>query len=123
LKRGNIFTAGGRQDFSGTGAALRQLSEAGFALFIVSNQSGSGAAISRWPTWRTSTGIFAPNWSRRGEVHENICRAGSARPAQPGRKPSPKFLYDARDEFGVELSGSYMIGDKMIDLECGWNAA
>jgi len=28
--------------FSGTGAALRQLSEAGFALFIVSNQSGVG---------------------------------------------------------------------------------
>ena len=45
-------------------------------------------------------------------------------PGQPshGRKPSPQFLYDARDEFGVDLSQSYMIGDKMLDLECGWNA-
>jgi D-glycero-D-manno-heptose 1,7-bisphosphate phosphatase len=39
-----------------------------------------------------------------------------------GRKPSPQFLFDARDEFGVDLAASYMVGDKVIDLECGWNA-
>ena len=45
-------------------------------------------------------------------------------PDQPsrGRKPSPQFLFDARDEFGVDLARSFMIGDKLIDLECGWNA-
>jgi D-glycero-D-manno-heptose 1,7-bisphosphate phosphatase len=45
-------------------------------------------------------------------------------PEQPsrGRKPSPQFLFDARDTFGVELGRSFMIGDKLIDLECGWNA-
>ena len=39
-----------------------------------------------------------------------------------GRKPSPQFLYDARDEFDIDLGQSYMIGDKLSDLECGWNA-
>ena len=39
-----------------------------------------------------------------------------------GRKPSPQFLFDARDEFGLDLAQSYLIGDKLIDLECGWNA-
>ena len=39
-----------------------------------------------------------------------------------GRKPSPQFLLDARDEFHVDMTQSYMIGDKLIDLECGWNA-
>jgi D-glycero-D-manno-heptose 1,7-bisphosphate phosphatase len=39
-----------------------------------------------------------------------------------GRKPSPQFLLDACNEFGVDLAQSYMIGDKLIDLECGWNA-
>jgi D-glycero-D-manno-heptose 1,7-bisphosphate phosphatase len=45
-------------------------------------------------------------------------------PDQPsrGRKPSPQFLFDARDEFQIELADSFMIGDKLIDLECGWNA-
>ena len=39
-----------------------------------------------------------------------------------GRKPSPQFLFDARDEFGLDLGQSFVIGDKRIDLECGWNA-
>ena len=49
-------------------------------------------------------------------------RARSATAATRGRKPSPRFLFDARDEFGIDLSQSYMVGDKLIDLECGWNA-
>ena len=39
-----------------------------------------------------------------------------------GRKPNPQFLFDARDELGLDLASSYIIGDKLIDLECGWNA-
>jgi D-glycero-D-manno-heptose 1,7-bisphosphate phosphatase len=39
-----------------------------------------------------------------------------------GRKPSPQFLFDARDEYDFDLSASYMVGDKLIDLQCGWNA-
>jgi D-glycero-D-manno-heptose 1,7-bisphosphate phosphatase len=45
-------------------------------------------------------------------------------PDQPsrGRKPSPQFLFDARDEFNLNLAECFMVGDKLIDLECGWNA-
>lgn len=45
-------------------------------------------------------------------------------PGRPsrGRKPSPQFVLDARDEFGLDLRWSYFVGDKRIDLECGWNA-
>ena len=35
---------------------------------------------------------------------------------------STQFLFDARDEFGLDLAQSHLIGDKLIDLECGWNA-
>jgi D-glycero-D-manno-heptose 1,7-bisphosphate phosphatase len=31
-------------------------------------------------------------------------------------------LFDARDEFKLDLTQSYLIGDKLSDLECGWNA-
>jgi D-glycero-D-manno-heptose 1,7-bisphosphate phosphatase len=31
-------------------------------------------------------------------------------------------LFDARDEFGLDVAHSYLVGDKLIDLECGWNA-
>jgi histidinol phosphatase-like enzyme len=37
--------------------------------------------------------------------------------------PSPPLLlFDARDEFGMDLATSFMIDDKLRDLECGWNA-
>lgn len=39
-----------------------------------------------------------------------------------GRKPLPQFLFDARDEFQLDLSQSYLIGDNLSDLQCGWNA-
>jgi histidinol phosphatase-like enzyme len=45
-------------------------------------------------------------------------------PDQPSltRKPSPQFLFDASKEFNIDLGSSFMIGDKLIDVECGWNA-
>jgi len=61
--------------------------------------------------------------AREGVRMDKIYIAPEA-PDQPsrGRKPSPQFLFDARDEFQLDLSRSYAIGDKLIDLEAGWNA-
>jgi D-glycero-D-manno-heptose 1,7-bisphosphate phosphatase len=61
---------------------------------------------------------------RRGGVRIEKVYIAPEAPNAPsrGRKPSPQFLLDARDEFGVDLAQSYMVGDKLIDLECGWNA-
>jgi D-glycero-D-manno-heptose 1,7-bisphosphate phosphatase len=61
--------------------------------------------------------------ARAGVRFKNIYVAPEA-PDQPsrGRKPSPQFLFDARDEFKLNLAESFMVGDKLIDLECGWNA-
>ena len=38
------------------------------------------------------------------------------------RKPAPGLLLQARDEFGVDLSASFMVGDKDLDVACGKNA-
>lgn len=35
---------------------------------------------------------------------------------------SLQFLFEARNEFGMDLATSFTIGDELIDLECGWNA-
>lgn len=44
-------------------------------------------------------------------------------PTNPrGRKPSPAFLQEAAADFDIDLSRSYVVGDKLIDLETGWNA-
>jgi hypothetical protein len=57
-------------------------------------------------------------------VHFDRVYVAPEAPDQPsrGRKPAPQFLCDARDESGLDFAQCYMIGDKLTDLACGWNA-
>jgi D-glycero-D-manno-heptose 1,7-bisphosphate phosphatase len=107
----------------GVGPALRKLQDAGFLLIVVTNQSGIGRG------YYTEADLHAVN-ARMNELltplgvrFEKIYFAPES-PEHPsrGRKPSPAFLLDAQTEFGVDLDHSFMVGDKLIDLECGWNA-
>ena len=109
--------------FPGAAVALKQLRDAGFLLFIVSNQSGVGRGYFTLAEEEKVNGHLVAELARARVRFEKIYIAPEA-PDQPsrGRKPSPQFLFDARDEIGVNLAASYMIGDKLIDLECGWNA-
>jgi D-glycero-D-manno-heptose 1,7-bisphosphate phosphatase len=109
--------------FPGVGAALKRLQDAGFALFIVSNQSGVGRGYFTLEDVERVHAHLEKELARDGVRFDKIYYAPEA-PEHPsrGRKPSPQFLFDARDESQVDLSRSYMIGDKFIDVECGWNA-
>jgi len=109
--------------FPGVGRALRGLQEGGFLLFIVSNQSGVGRGYFTMQDVERVNRHLLSELSREQVQFIKIYVAPEA-PESPsrGRKPSPQFLFDARDEFGLDLSESYMVGDKLIDLECGWNA-
>jgi len=109
--------------FPATPAALKRLCDAGFKLFIVSNQSGIGRGYFTLADVQRVNEHLCRELARRGVRFEKIYLAPEA-PDQPsrGRKPSPQFLFDARDEFGLNLADSYLIGDKLSDLECGWNA-
>jgi D-glycero-D-manno-heptose 1,7-bisphosphate phosphatase len=107
----------------GAGAALARLSRAGFRLFIVSNQSGVGRGFFTLDDVAKVNARLAADLASDGARFDKIYIAPEA-PDQPsrGRKPSPQFLLDARDEFGLRLEECYFVGDKMIDLECGWSA-
>jgi len=103
--------------------AVKRLQDAGFKLFIVSNQSGVGRGYFTLADVEQVNAHIAREFARHGVQFQKIYVAPEA-PDQSsrGRKPSPQFLFDARDEFGLDLTRSFMIGDKLIDLECGWNA-
>jgi D-glycero-D-manno-heptose 1,7-bisphosphate phosphatase len=107
----------------GAGAALKRLADAGFKLIIVTNQSGIGRGYFTLADAERVNDQVAREFARAGVRFEKTYIAPEA-PDQPsrGRKPSPQFLFDARDEFGLNLAESFMVGDKLIDLECGWNA-
>jgi D-glycero-D-manno-heptose 1,7-bisphosphate phosphatase len=109
--------------FPAAATALKRLQDAGFLLFIVSNQSGVGRGYFTIADVDRITAHLAAEFGRAGVRFEKVYIAPE-HPDAPsrGRKPSPQFLCDARDEFRLDLTQSYFIGDKLIDLECGWNA-
>ena len=105
----------------GVPEALAKLSAAGFALIVVTNQSGIGR------------GYFTHEDYRR--VHEEVLWQlrpavltasyyDESTPDQPSarRKPSPQMIEEAAREHGLDLSHSWMVGDKTSDIECGRNA-
>jgi len=107
----------------GAAEALQKLQAAGFLLILVTNQSGVGRGyftmdeVAR--VQERLDQLLAPSGVRLAKIY--IAPEAPDQPSR-GRKPSPQFLYDARAEFDLDLSRCYMIGDKLIDLECGWNA-
>jgi D-glycero-D-manno-heptose 1,7-bisphosphate phosphatase len=109
--------------FTGVGTALCRLQAAHYLLFLVTNQSGIGRGYYTVADMQRVHDHLQTELGRVGVHFARIYYAPEA-PDQPsrGRKPSPQFLFDARDEFKIDLARSYMIGDKLIDLECGWNA-
>jgi len=109
--------------FPATPAGLKRLCDAGFKLFIISNQSGIGRGYFTLADVERVNQHLRRELARRGIHFEKIYLAPE-KPDEPshGRKPSPQFLFDARDEFGLNLADSFVIGDKLSDLECGWNA-
>ena len=109
--------------FPGVGAALRRLQDAGFLLFLVTNQSGVGRGYFTLSDVERVHAHLCAELAKDGARFTKIYVAPEM-PDQPSRyrKPSPQALFDARDEFGLDLARSYVIGDKLLDLECGWNA-
>ncbi|MEZ0295107.1 MAG: D-glycero-alpha-D-manno-heptose-1,7-bisphosphate 7-phosphatase [Candidatus Methylacidiphilales bacterium] len=124
--------------YSDAPAALAMLRDAGFLLFIVSNQSGVGrglisveqvAAVNEalfaqlcsslpTPDQGTVSGSGA-GWFR--EVY-NCYSAPHLEPDSQDRKPNPGLLFRAAREHNVNLSCSYFIGDRISDIECALNA-
>ncbi len=109
--------------FPQAGRALKRLQDAGFLLVVVTNQSGIGRG------YYTEADMHRVNSRMRALLAEDGVKIAGIyySPEAPGepsqtRKPLPGMLLAARDEFGIDLPASYMIGDKLIDLECGWNA-
>ena len=107
----------------GAGEAVQRLADGGFELFIVTNQAGIGRGYYAEEQMHAVNERIAGEFAKFGVAFRKIYFAPEA-PDQPSRnrKPSPQMLLDARDEFGIDLDASYMVGDKVSDVECGWNA-
>ena len=107
--------------FPGAVEALLKLSGAGFVLVIVTNQSGIGRgyftredydSVHEEVIWQLNPAVISATYYDDSTPDK----------PSPRRKPSPVMLEEAARELGLDLSRSWMVGDKTSDIECGKNA-
>ncbi|MHB0976075.1 MAG: D-glycero-alpha-D-manno-heptose-1,7-bisphosphate 7-phosphatase [Candidatus Aquicultorales bacterium] len=110
----------------GAAGAIRRLNEAGFEVFIVTNQAG------------VARGYFTEDVVRK--IHRRLIETlaeGGAHvraiyycPHHPDflaegetpcscRKPEPGMLLAAANDFDIDLSASFVVGDTLKDFEAG----
>lgn len=103
--------------------ALAALSAAGWKLFVVSNQSGVGRGMIHPEEMKAVQERFLEILSGHGvSVAESYLCVHAPEENCRCRKPSPWFLQTAAREHALDLSASWMIGDREGDILCGRNA-
>lgn len=110
--------------------ALKLLQDKGYALVVVTNQSGIARGyyteedflkLTEWMDWClqdrgvTLDGVYyCPHHPTEG--------AGAYRKDCDCRKPKPGLILEAAARLGIDLGKSVMVGDKISDVRCGRNA-
>ena len=107
--------------FPGVPGALRRLKSNGFKLIIITNQSGIGRGLFTFEQYR------AVEAEVLRQLGVGLIDATYFCPDVPGRhstcrKPAPGMIVNATREHQIDLSRSFLIGDKEIDVECAHNA-
>jgi len=114
----------------GAAAAVARFNEIGVPVVVVTNQSGIGRGKYSWQDFAAvmdrMESLLALENARIDAVyasphHENA-QGEYAVADHPDRKPNPGMLLRAAAEHGLDLSRSWMVGDKDIDLEAGRRA-
>jgi len=103
---------------------FKKLNRAGYMLFIVTNQ----------PDQQKGRVTIQELESVRNKIYDLLTDAGivikedyycyhhpTITPCEC-RKPSPYFILKATKQYDIDLSKSWMIGDRETDIECGQNA-
>ncbi|MCM2276995.1 MAG: UDP-glucose 4-epimerase GalE [Oligoflexia bacterium] len=104
----------------GAGEALSALKKAGYLLIVVSNQSGVGRGLidpAAIPRIHARLLELLKPWGIEID-HFELC---FHRPDEDCdcRKPKSKLVLDAAAKLGVDVSASFMVGDKLSDLGTG----
>ncbi len=117
-----------REDFEfipGIFDLCRVASERGFPVFVVTNQAGIGRGLYTEDDFHALTRWMCERFAAEGTplAHVYFCPThpqagiGAYRVESPMRKPAPGMILQARDEFGIDLARSALVGDKPGDIQ------
>jgi D-glycero-D-manno-heptose 1,7-bisphosphate phosphatase len=106
--------------FDGAADAVRQLRAAGFRIVVVTNQSGIGRG---YFTEADFHAVQAEFLRQLGEPVDGVYFCADAPDDSPSRrKPAPDMLLEAARDLHLDLTRSFMIGDREGDIQAGTRA-
>lgn len=127
VDHGYVYEIDNFEFIDGVIEACLKLKEMGFALVIVSNQSGIARGkftedqfmqLTEWMDWSfADRGIdldgiyYCPHHPTEGK--------GDYRKECDCRKPMPGMLLSAKEHLNIDMAASYIVGDKIDDLRAG----
>jgi D-glycero-D-manno-heptose 1,7-bisphosphate phosphatase len=102
----------------GVPQATQDLKRAGFDLIVVTNQPD----VARGKITRAEVEAINAHLRTSLCVDEILTCFHDDADACACRKPRPGFMFQMRDERGIDLARSFVVGDRWRDVEAGRNA-
>lgn len=103
--------------------ALQLLHSEGYLIFLVTNQSGVARGLVHEENVKKINSMIIDDFGTRGTVISGAYYC--PHPVDGGcicRKPNAGMLEKAAQEHGLDLKKSWMVGDRMSDVEAGRRA-
>src|SRR5262245_11299682 len=119
---GYMYDAGLYKPFSYSGPTIRRINDSGMKAVLITNQSGVGRGYFEEAMVHTVHDILRAELARHGANLDAIYYC----PHEPDagcdcRKPLPGMLHRAQRDLHIDLAGSYVIGDKQVDVETAYS--
>ncbi len=118
---GYLSDPAGAHLIPGAAEALKRFAGVGYALVMVTNQSGVGRGYFGWDDYDLVAEAVRAALLDHGVIldAEIVCGHAPSEPECDWRKPGPGMITEASARLGLDPSRSVMVGDKLSDLEAG----
>lgn len=108
----------------GVEQAIAAFRQSGYAIVVVTNQSGVARNLCTPSQYRAVEGRVQAVLGRSAPDVTYACPFHPAGTGEfgiehPSRKPAPGMILDAGERFGIDLARSVMVGDSLGDIEAG----
>ncbi len=118
-----LSAVSGLRVLKGVPEALALLRKAGFRIVIVTNQSGVARGYFSLADVRKIHAVLKRRLAKAGARWDAIYVSPHGPDSKHSwRKPGTGMLLAAKKKFGLDLSTSYLVGDKTSDIECARRA-
>lgn len=109
--------------FPWTAEALTLLDRSGHDSYVISNQQGVGLGMTPSEELEKMSEALQALLRPEGfQIKKFYYATALDEENHPWRKPLPGMIHAAREEFGLDLDGAFLIGDKWSDIEAGARA-